>query len=384
MALNLTKGNIKSDNFSSNPDTRIRFVDPRIHFAQARIAPITTLLEKFKRKMKATNYKVESNEKDMGTPVTTLNGAIDNSGATVTVNVAAGAGTMFDVNDILLIDDEQMLVTARTTDALTVTRNFGSEGLAAHLDGAEIVKLSSSYAENATSGVGVSINPLMPYNICQIHRTPIDLSRTEIQTDRYGEPQGALKTRLKDAMILHMEGKERAAIIGQLKNDTSASRRTSRGILRYIQTHREDMSGAFTKKKFDSFLKDVMYNGDGDYYMFASGTMLEALSAEVLTNSNMNITPETKKWGLKITEYMSPFGNCKIVYHRILSHILEGQYSGCGMLINLDLLTEFYIQNLIHKPNIQANDADGRKDEYLEECCQVLNNEANNGFIYGI
>jgi hypothetical protein len=382
MALNLTKGNIKSDNFSSSPDTRIRFVDPRVHFAQAKIAPITTLLEKMKRKVKADNYKVESNEKDIGTPTTTLNGDIN--AVTTTVNVAAGTGTMFDKNDVLLIDDEQVLVTARTTDALTVTRNFGSEGNTTHSDGAEIVKLSSAYAENAGSGVGVSINPLMPYNICQIHRTPIDISRTEMQTDRYGEPSGALKTRLRDANILHMEAKERAAIIGQLKNDTSASRRTSRGILRYIQTHRANMAGVFTKQKFDSFLKDVMYNGDGNYYLFASGTFLEALHQEVLSNSNMNITPATKQWGLKITEYASPFGDLKIVYHRVLSHILEGMYGGCSLLINIDLLTEYYIQKQIHRPNIQDNDVDGRKDEYLEECCQVLNNEANNGFIYGV
>lgn len=380
MALNLTKGNIKTTNNTSNPDTRIRFVDPKVHFAQAEIAPITALIEKFKRKMRATSEKAESNEKDMGTPVTTLNGALDNS--TTTVNVAAGTGVMFDVNDILLVGEEQFLVTARTADALTVTRNFGSEGAIAHLDAAEVVKLSSAYAENATSGVGVSINPSMPYNLSQIHRTPIDLSRTRMQTDRYGEPAGALKTRLNDAMILHKEGKERAYINGQLKDDTDAARRTSRGILRYIQTHREDMSGAFTKKKFDSFLKDVMFNGGGNYFLFASGTLLEVISSEVLTNSNMNITPATKEWGLDITSYKSPFGRCNIVYHRVLSHILENIYGGCGMLININLLTEYYIQRMVHRPNIQANDADGRKDEYLEECCPVLNNEANNGFIY--
>jgi hypothetical protein len=382
MAQSLTKGNIKTTNFVSSPDTRIRFVDPKIYFAQAKIAPIMTLLEKFNRKMQTTSTKVESNEKDLGTPVTTLNGAIDAS--VTTVNVAAGTGVMFDRNDIILVGNEQMLVTARTTDALTVIRAFGSESAAAALTGAEVVKLSSAYAENATAGVGVTINPLMPFNVTQIHRTPIDLSRTEMQTDRYGQPMGAHKQKLKDAMILHMEGKERAFINGQFKDDTATARRTSRGILRYITTHREDMSSTFTKKKFDSFLKDVMYNGDGNYYLFASGTMLEALNQEVLTNSNMNITPATKQWGLKITDYASPFGDCKIVYHRILSHMLETQYSGCAMLINLDLLTEFYIQKMIVKSNIQANDADGRMDEYLEECCPVLNNEANNGFIYGV
>jgi len=382
MALKLTKGNIKTTNFVSSPDTRKRYVDPRVFFAQADIAPITALMDKFKRKVKTTNTHPESNEKDLGTPVTSITAALNNS--ETTVGVAAGTGVMFDINDVLLIDDEQFLVTARTADALTVVRNFGSEGAATHLDAAEVVKLSSAYAENAASGVGVAINPLMPFNACQIHRTPIDLSRTEIQTDRYGEPSGALKTRMKDAMIIHLEGKERAVINGQLKDDTSAARRTSRGILRYIETHRENMLGAFTKKKFDSFLKDVMFNGGGNYYLMASGTLMEALHQEVLTNSNMIITPSTKEWGLDITKYKSPFGSCSIMYHRVLSHILEGRFGGCGMLINLDLLTEYYIQKMVHRPNIQNNDVDGRKDEYLEECCPVLNNEMNNGFIYGV
>jgi len=384
MALKLTKGNINSNNFSSNPDTRIRFVDPRVFFAQAEIAPLMTLLEKYGRKVQAKSTKVETNEKDMGTPTTTLNGAINDSATTV--NLAAGSGVMFDINDILWLPatDEQMLVTARTTDALTVTRAFGSVAASAALDAAEVVKLSSAYAENGTKGVGVAINPIMPYNMTQIMRTPIDLSRTEMQTDRYGQPGGALKDRLKDAMIIHMEAKERAFINGQLKDDTSNSRRTCAGVLRYITTNREDMSGSLTKAKFDSFLKDVMFNGGGNYVFFASGSMLEALHAEVLATSNYNTDYATKEFGLDIDKYRSPFGRCNIVYHRVLSHILEGQFGGCGILLNMDLVTEYYIQKMIVRSNIQANDADGRVDEYLEECCPMLNNEMNHGFIYNV
>jgi len=39
---------------------------------------------------------------------------------------------------------------------------------------------------------------------------------------------------------------------------------------------------------------------------------------------------------------------------------------------------------MILRENIQANDADGFKDEYLEECCAALHNEANHGFIYNV
>ena len=389
MALNLQKGAQTTSFNNSSPDTRVRFVDPRIFFAQAEIAPLNALMEKMKRSVRSSSIKPEWVEKDMGTPTTTLNGAIDNQAATTTVNVAAGTGPMFDVNDILWIPSatggEQMLVTDRVADKLTVVRNWGSAGLAAHADGSQIVKLSSSYAENATSGVGVKIKPSMPYNVTQIHRTPIELSRSEMQIKRYerGE-KGARQDARRDAMILHLEGVERSFINGDLKEDVTTNRRVAKGLLRFIATNREDLKGSLTKAKFDSFLKDVMFNGGGKYVLAASGTFMEALHAEVLSKSNMNITPATKEWGLDVTRYLSPFGKCDVFYHRILSQMLEDNYGGCAMLLDMSLVTKYYLQKMILRENIQANDADGFKDEYLEECCAALHNEANHGFIFNV
>ena len=387
MGLNLQKGAQTTSFNNSSPDTRVRFVDPRIFFAQAEIAPLNALMERIKRSVRATSIKPEWVEKDMGTPSTTINGAINDSATTI--NVAAGTGVMFDVNDIAWIPSatggEQVLVTDRTTDALAVVRNWGSAGAAAAADGAQIVKLSSSYAENATSGVGVKIKPSMPYNVTQIHRTPIELSRSEMQIKRYerGE-KGARQDARRDAMILHLEGVERSFINGDLKEDVSTNRRVAKGLLRYITTHREDMRDSLTKGKFDSFLKDVMFNGGGKYVLAASGSFMEALHAEVLSKSNMNITPATKEWGLDVTRYLSPFGKCDIFYHRILSQMLEDNYGGCAMLLDMSLVTKYYLQKMVLRENIQANDADGRKDEYLEECCAALHNEANHGFIYNV
>jgi hypothetical protein len=384
MALNLTTGTIKSTNFTSSPDTRIRFVDPRVFFAQAAIAPLMTFMEKFGNSKQATSTKVEWVEKNLGTPATTLGAAIaNNTDTTITVV----GYSMLTAGDVIWLPatDEQLLVGATpTSTSVTVVRGYGSTAAAAAADGAEVIKLSSSYAENAASGSGLYLNSSMPFNMTQIHRTPIDLSRTEMQMARYDRPGSALQDSRKYAMILHMEGVERAFVNGQLKDDTANARRTSAGLLRYIATNRENMSGAFTKAKFDSFLKDVMFNGGGEYVLFASGSMLEALNQEVLTNSNMNITPATKEWGLDIMNYLSPFGKCKIVYARVLSHILEGQYSGCGMLLDVSKTTKYFMQKMVLKENIQANDVDGRKDEYLEECAPALHNEANHGFIYGV
>jgi hypothetical protein len=127
-----------------------------------------------------------------------------------------------------------------------------------------------------------------------------------------------------------------------------------------------------------------MFNGGGKYVLAASGSFMEALHAEVLSKSNMNITPATKEWGLDVTRYLSPFGKCDIFYHRVLSQMLEDNYGGCAMLLDMSLVTKYYLQKMVLRENIQANDADGFKDEYLEECCAALHNEANHGFIYNV
>ena len=63
-----------------------------------------------------------------------LNGALTDSATTVTVDT----GTQFAVGDVVNVDDEQMLVTARAGNNLTVTRAYNSTTAAAHADNAPI------------------------------------------------------------------------------------------------------------------------------------------------------------------------------------------------------------------------------------------------------
>lgn len=379
MALNILKG---AQTTSQQTDTLVRFVDPKVFFAQAKIAPVITILQAMKRLVFAPAIKPEWVEEDMGTPTTTLNGGINDS--TPTVNVAAGTGVMFDAGDILQIGSEQMLVTARTTDALTVTRNFGSAGAAAHSDAAVILKLGSAYAENATSGVGLRQKSDVVHNYHQIFRTPVQASESEQLVRRYERMGEAWwQKNKKDAFRFHMEAKERAFINGQLKYDSGTDRRTCKGILGYI-TRKEDVSGTFTRAKFEAFIEETMRNGGNNYFLFGTGSFYRAFNTEILGNSAMNISPETKKWGLNLRTYHSVFGEMTLVYHRVMHQILDHLYGGCAMLLDMDLVTEYYLRKTQYKPNIQENDRDGRKDEFIEECCPAVHNPGNHGFIYGI
>ena len=379
MSLNILQGQQKSGQQS---DTLVRYVDPKVFFAQANIAPVVTVLQALKRQQFAPTIKPEWVEEDMGTPTTTLAGGINDSATTV--NVAAGTGEMFLANSIIQIGSEQMLVTARSTDALTVVRNFGTAGADAHTENDVIIYLGSAFEEGSGSGNGIRQKSGVVDNYHQIFKTPVEASRTEQRIRRYERMnENWMSKAKKTAFRYHMEAKERAFIAGQKKYDTSAERRTCSGILDYLTT-REDMSSTFTKAKFEAFIEEVMRNGGNNYYLFGTGKFMRTFNTEVLGNSQMNITPETKKFGLNVQEYHSVFGNLTLVYHRVMHQILSELYGGCAMLLDMDLITEYYLDKDQYQTNIQDNDTDGRKDQFLAECCPGVANPSNHGFLWGV
>ena len=69
-----------------------------------------------------------------GTTGNLLNGAINSSATSITVDY----GAAFSVNDILLIDSEKMLITAISSNTLTVTRGYKSTTAAEHSDNAAL------------------------------------------------------------------------------------------------------------------------------------------------------------------------------------------------------------------------------------------------------
>jgi hypothetical protein len=92
---------------------------------------------------------------------TTVNEALDDSETTVTV--ADGSVFPSSGNFRVVVDDELMLVTARSSNDLTVTRGAESTSAAAHDDGSDITMVATAasmllwISENAADGAGGKI-----------------------------------------------------------------------------------------------------------------------------------------------------------------------------------------------------------------------------------
>jgi len=378
--LDVTRG-VQTTNV--NTTTIIRSVNPKTFFLQAKTAPLVAMLKRLKKGSNPKNWKFEWVEKDMGTPLCGLTAAVLVGDATI--NVEAGAGQMFQINDLIYVPSTGEVIKVAATpaaDAVSVAngRGYGTTAAAAIAADAVICKLSPAWMEGSLSPDALAIDPSMPFNYTQIFKDSAQATRTEVQTDRYDPKNPKMVQRRKEAMILHMESIERAFLFGEIKVDLTGAtpRHLTAGIRSFVTTNVQNCNGAFTKDKFEDFLSELFLYGEGNKVLFASASLIKALNKEVLSSSNMTITPATKEWGLDVRRYLSSFGSIDIVYHRLLSLI----HDGYGYALDLDNLEEKALQPTRVKENVAANDYDGFKDEILTETGLEVALEKTHGIIY--
>jgi Tfp pilus assembly protein PilX len=104
-------------------------------------------------------------------PAVTLNGGITNAATSVPVKWGAGNPDPVAVNDVVLVESEQMRVTAvtpvtGTTATLTVTRAYNSTTAAAHASGKAVTKVNPLPQVSATLSPGIYIMAGGGFRVC--------------------------------------------------------------------------------------------------------------------------------------------------------------------------------------------------------------------------
>jgi len=157
-------------------------------------------------------------------------------------------GSRFEVGMVILIDDELLLVTAISTNDLTVTRGYGGTTDADHADGTTIYILSKPALEGEDVGTPRRRSAVQKYNYTQIFRSEIVISGSEMSVRHVGLPGASI---LEDYRIRGMRevmrDLERAAINGYYHSSTpqgSSSVRRTMGGLRQFVTNTTDAGGA--------------------------------------------------------------------------------------------------------------------------------------------
>jgi hypothetical protein len=358
-------------------ERRIRDVEPMISKVTVDTAPMTFLIEEFGRNKTVTQPMYEHLESDIRPLFVTVNGAVADSTATAIV-VAAGTSARVTVDMVLLVPrtGEMMLVTnvVIATETLTVQRNFGQDiSLAAAILDTEVINIVGSAAmENDTSKNSVTMEPGFGSNYIQNFKTPIGISRRAKQIELYGGDEWMRVT--DDALEAHHRMREQSYIFnnGILAPDANGRSMTA-GLVYLIQSNVTNFSAGLDEDGLEDWIIQWLRRNQGqkNLVVVAGETALKAIAR--FGRDYLRTSLDDTLLGLKVVEYQTMNGLVKFVPHGLLSPIgtsvsnANGGWSGYMFGLNLSKLGIATFTPLRKEENIQENDRDGRKDQWLSD-----------------
>lgn len=356
-----------------------------IHLLEPSSYPLVTTLNSLDKVKPAHNPTVRWMEDELEPLTDLLNGAVAANIAALTVD----NGGWWRVNDIghCPRTGENFRVSAVAGNVLTVVRSFGATAAAAMVDDEPLWNLGPAQREGDTSRTLLSTLEVEQSNRTQIIRTPFGTTNTQSATDLYDGND--LDYQAQKSAIEHAVRIERMLLFGQNAQATVAGQplRTMSGIYEFIQTNRIDIGGVLTETQFDAFCEiGFRYGGTNQKLMIASGRVIQAINN--FAKEKMETVPRDEAYGLNLRRYISPFGDVLLAYHR---QLVGSIYSGQGLLLDMDRVVLRPLRggrssgNLaVRITNIQANDEDSRRDEYLTECSLEFQNEKAHALMTGV
>lgn len=341
-------------------------------------APLTVISKNIS-KVSTKNAKFEwmEDELDPRFDVTTATSAA----ADTTIDVANGG--YFRAQQIVYVPrtGETFRVVSVATNVLTVVRGVGSTAVDM-LSGEELLILNTAQPEGDASKPAVSRNPTPVFNYTQIIRTEWDATETELHSENEGGDDWDHQAAKHG--IEHKKSIEYGLMAGHPSEDTSSgqARRTTGGFAHFVTTNVTDVGGTMTELEFFTALRPMFRYGAKEKWGLASALVVDVLNT--FPRGKLEFRQSDKTFGLRIVQYVSPHGTLNIVTH----WLLEGATLGGQLwVLDTDVVKYRYLQNKRGSrdsavyTNIQANDVDGRKDEWKSECGLQFGLEKRHGKV---
>lgn len=300
----------------------------------------------------------------------------------VTSNVTgakdAVAGDLFLLEKTLLTTyDNEILQVASITDDNTVvfTRGFGGTTPATISDGDSLTKIGNVFSEGATSPTAASRNPTKMYNYAQIFKTAYEITNTAKKTrTRTGDP---VKNDKKRKMFDHSVALEMAALFGKRYEGVGANGkplRTSGGLLYFLSQYASSMITVFATTPTETTFTNAVYkvfdydSGAGDErIVFAGNGALNSLNRLAATQSRtrVNFDGIVEVYGMKLQRWVLPQGVLYVKSHPLFN--THARFSNDMAIIDPTAIRYRPFRDTTFQDNIQANDADETKGQWLTE-----------------
>ena len=375
--------------YDVNQDRHAVDMLPKIYGYDAETTPMMRVLSARGRVKPAEAFEVKHLEDEPVPEWDTENGGgINNTDTTLTVS----NGGYHRAGDIIVnpTSGEAMRVSSVSTNDLTIVRSIGTAAAASVASGQQLLNIGAGEPEGDTAPAALHTQTVTKSNYTQIVKEPIYLSRTLEQVRLYGGKQRAYLRRKAGAK--HAREWEQILIWGQKLNDVSGALagatnrpvRLAGGLNEHITTNELDVTttGILSENALRDFVGDCsrykVDGGGGRKALIASRAIIDTI--ESWGANKLQTTPGGNRYGFAVRTWHSSYGDVDVVWHPLL----EVGTDGFGFLVDMAGVMIRPLQRTTLETNIQANDEDGYKDQYLTEQSYSYINEKAFGRIKGV
>jgi hypothetical protein len=353
-------------------------------------APLTALMSKMKTE--STDDPEFSWWEEELNPIR-LQVAATAATAVTTVAIDSGDAEDLVIGDLLMVEKaavttysyEILQVTAITSATqFAVSRGAAGTTAATIPDNSFLLKIGNAFAEGTASPEASSRNPTKKTNYTQIFKTVYELTGTAAVTrTRTGDP---IKNDKKRKMFDHSVAMEQAFMFGHKYETTGSNGKPIRytgGLMEYLGAdyHATDkptiatISSATTTGE-DDFLNATYqvfdYNMDmaGDErIVFAGNGFMNYLNkwARDAGSTRINFDSIVDVYGMKLQRWVIPQGTMYIKTHPLMN--VNSRFTNGAFVVDPGCLRyrPMKSRDTTFKDNIQANDEDSRKGQWISE-----------------
>ena len=304
------------------------------------------------------------------------------------IGVSRGTTYAYLTCRLLEADDNGSGVTLANCDVYKVTGNINPEG--------------------GEMPDAVQRNPTKVYNLTQIFRTPLSITRTARKTKlRTGDQYQKMKS---EALEMHSWEMELAFLWGIMTENTGANgkpERTTAGLINFIRTYAPlncddyTANGTYSGKTWlgsgggsvwlDNYLEQIFrYGASEKLVLCGSGALLGLNKLALSGNSRLQLEPGAGAYGIKVVRWITPFGELQLKTHPLFSY--DATTRNMMVIMEPKEITYRYIddtafygegkEDKTHPEGYGARRVDGTNEEFLTEAglefglpqkCAVLN-----------
>lgn len=277
-------------------------------------------------------------------------------------------GSYFQTNDLVKVTrtGEVLLVTGVSSNDITVVRSWGATAAAALLDDDELLILGPAYAENATLQDARTVTEQLYSNYVQLWRHNFEISGSlQAVTKNGGTYHGSdEESQREDMLLTHKRDINLSCLHGETAQ--SGTRRSIDGLIPFIKQNaptRVNSTSAFTEAVWNGVIRDATRYGSKKKLVLCSRQFVSIINTHAL--AQQRVTPGDSLYGLQVMDYVSPFGQVKLV----VDDALEGdEYSQYAVMLDVSKQGGPKMAMLRDTKLIKGNRVDdGSQDGYEEE-----------------